>query len=104
MGAADSLLLSPHAERHVGAGGSVALHFTWCKRERDLMETVLPVVEEALEPFNARPHWGKLFAIPRERIEELYGGALAESGLSRSAMIRPVDFATLGLKRRSAFP
>lgn len=31
--AADSLLLSPHAERHVGANGSVGFHFTWHKRE-----------------------------------------------------------------------
>jgi len=49
------------------------------------MQNVLPIVEKALEPFRARPHWGKLFAMPRERVEELYGGAIAEF---RSAMQR----------------
>jgi xylitol oxidase len=76
--AADSLLLSPHAERHVGAEGSVGLHFTWHKQEAELMQNVLPAVEKALEPFQARPHWGKLFTMPQERLEELYGGALSD--------------------------
>ncbi|MFF4750233.1 FAD-binding protein [Streptomyces sp. NPDC002514] len=39
---------------------SVALHFTWV----DDIAAVLPVVrrlEEALDPFGPRPHWGKVF-------------------------------------------
>merc|ERR1712039_1090850 len=76
--AADGLLLSPHAEDRVGAEGSVALHFTWRKQEAEVMSTVLPVLEKALEPFQARPHWGKLFAMSREKLEQLYGGALSE--------------------------
>ena len=31
------------------------------------MSLVLPAVEEALEPFQARPHWGKLFVMSRPR-------------------------------------
>jgi len=76
--AADDLLLSPHAQGQVGTEGSVAFHFTWRKQEAEVMMQVLPVLEHALEPFNARPHWGKLFAMPRERLEQLYGGALSE--------------------------
>ena len=44
-------------------GDRVGLHFTWQPR-RDEVEAVLPVIEEALAPFGARPHWGKLFAGP----------------------------------------
>eukprot|EP00931_Biecheleriopsis_adriatica_P019064 TRINITY_DN13109_c2_g1_i1.p1 TRINITY_DN13109_c2_g1~~TRINITY_DN13109_c2_g1_i1.p1 ORF type:complete len:435 (-),score=119.44 TRINITY_DN13109_c2_g1_i1:67-1371(-) len=76
--AADDLLLSPHAERHVGAAGSVGYHFTWYKREEEVMSKALPAIEKVLEPFNARPHWGKLFAMSRERLAALYGTALAD--------------------------
>ena len=31
----------------------------------------LPRLEAALEPFDARPHWGKLYATSRERMLEL---------------------------------
>lgn len=76
--AADSLLLSPHAARHVGAEGSVGLHFTWRGNQEEVMTKVLPVLERALEPFQARPHWGKLFTTSRDRLEQLYGTALPE--------------------------
>jgi xylitol oxidase len=53
--AADSLWLSPSYGRD-----SVAIHFTWVK-DTDAVLAVLALVEEALAPFEARPHWGKLF-------------------------------------------
>jgi xylitol oxidase len=56
--AADAQWLSPAHDRD-----SVALHFTWVRDEA----AVLPVVrrlEEVLEPFDPRPHWGKVFEIP----------------------------------------
>ncbi|MFE9452331.1 FAD-binding protein [Streptomyces sp. NPDC006739] len=56
--AADAQWLSPAYGRD-----SVALHFTWT----DDTEAVLPVVgrlEEVLEPFDPRPHWGKVFTVP----------------------------------------
>jgi xylitol oxidase len=53
--AADALWMSPQYERD-----SVAIHFTW-EREPDAVRRVLAQVEAALEPFDPRPHWGKLF-------------------------------------------
>ncbi|HVS98324.1 MAG TPA: D-arabinono-1,4-lactone oxidase [Puia sp.] len=29
-------------------------------------------IEQALFPFGAKPHWGKLFAMPHTRLMELY--------------------------------
>jgi alditol oxidase len=39
---------------------SIGIHFTW-KPERDAVEDMLVRLESALVPFEARPHWGKLF-------------------------------------------
>ncbi|MFK0153296.1 FAD-binding protein [Streptomyces sp. NPDC090493] len=64
--AADPQWLSPAHGRD-----SVALHFTWV----DDLAAVLPVVrrlEEALEPFGPRPHWGKVFAVPAADVRERY--------------------------------
>jgi alditol oxidase len=52
--AADSLWLSP-----AYASDCIALHFTWIPSWSDV-EPVLKLMEEALEPFAPRPHWGKL--------------------------------------------
>jgi alditol oxidase len=56
--AADDLWLSPAYQRD-----SVALHFTW-RPLPALVAQLIPVVEEALAPFDPRPHWGKLFVAP----------------------------------------
>ncbi|WP_089104584.1 FAD-binding protein [Streptomyces hyaluromycini] len=64
--AADPQWLSPAHGRD-----SVALHFTWV----DDLTTVLPVVrrlEEALAPFDPRPHWGKVHAVPGEVLRGRY--------------------------------
>ncbi|CAN5299522.1 FAD-binding protein [soil metagenome] len=53
--AADSLWLSGAYETD-----AIGIHFTW-KKEPDAVLALLPVIEEALAPFAARPHWGKLF-------------------------------------------
>jgi xylitol oxidase len=53
--AADDLWLSPEQGRD-----TVGIHFTW-KREPEAVERALVAVERALEPFDPRPHWGKLF-------------------------------------------
>jgi xylitol oxidase len=50
---------------------TLALHFTWVNDEARVM-SFLPVLEAALAPFAARPHWGKLTALPAERIAALY--------------------------------
>ncbi|WIX91003.1 FAD-binding protein [Amycolatopsis sp. DG1A-15b] len=72
--AGDDLWLSP------GHGGDrVALHFTWQPRQPEV-EAVLPVIEERLAPFGARPHWGKLFhGVPGEYPRLAEFRALAES-------------------------
>ena len=64
--AADSLWLSP-----CYGTDSVAIHFTWKQRWSEV-RNVLPLVEGALEPFRARPHWGKLFAMDRAALEQKY--------------------------------
>ncbi|MFJ3303678.1 FAD-binding protein [Streptomyces sp. NPDC086549] len=64
--AADPQWLSPAHGRD-----SVALHFTWT----DDTAAVLPVVrrvEEALDAFDPRPHWGKVFTVPATEIRRRY--------------------------------
>ncbi|WSQ12636.1 FAD-binding protein [Streptomyces sp. NBC_01231] len=64
--AADEQWLSPSYGRD-----TVALHFTWIE---DTAE-VLPVVrrlEEALDAFDARPHWGKVFTVPADVLRSRY--------------------------------
>ncbi|GAA1220908.1 alditol oxidase [Kitasatospora nipponensis] len=64
--AADALWLSPAYERD-----SVAFHFTWHPDDLAVAEAV-ETVEEALSPFAARPHWGKVFALAPETIRASY--------------------------------
>ncbi|MET3903986.1 D-arabinono-1,4-lactone oxidase [Paenarthrobacter sp. 4246] len=64
--AADEFWLSPFYQQH-----SVALHFTWKPLQSDV-EAVLPELEEALRPFGARPHWGKLFTPGQYDFAALY--------------------------------
>ena len=64
--AADRLWMSPQYGRD-----TVGIHFTW-KREQDAVERVLVDIEAALEPFGARPHWGKLFLAGAAAIGPLY--------------------------------
>jgi xylitol oxidase len=64
--AADELWLSAAYRRE-----SVALHFTWVFDWNGVRD-VLPVVESVLEPFEPRPHWGKLFTMPAEVVRARY--------------------------------
>ncbi len=64
--AADELWLSP--SYHVD---TVALHFTWVTDEA-AVRAVLRVLEARLAPFDARPHWGKVFETTPEEIRRLY--------------------------------
>jgi xylitol oxidase len=54
--AADDLWMSPFYREDCAA-----FHFTWQLRQPEV-ESLLPTIERALAPFDARPHWGKLFA------------------------------------------
>lgn len=62
----DDLWLSP-AYR----GDMVALHFTWVP-DQPAVTALLPDLEAALEPYAARPHWGKLFTMGADRIHGRY--------------------------------
>jgi xylitol oxidase len=64
--ARDSLWMSPCYEQDC-----VAIHFTW-KQDVPRVQQVLPLIEKQLEPFQARPHWGKLFTIEPERLHACY--------------------------------
>ncbi|MFF6994434.1 FAD-binding protein [Streptomyces sp. NPDC008313] len=75
---------------------TVALHFTWIEDT----EAVLPVVrrlEEALDPFAPRPHWGKVFTTRPEAVRERYprlgdfaalAGTLDPAGTFANAFVR----------------
>ncbi|WP_322906043.1 FAD-binding protein [Paenibacillus sp. SGZ-1009] len=64
--AADELWLSPFY-----AQPSVAFHFTW-RDDWQAVERVLPLLEEAFAPFQARPHWGKLFTVPAATLQQQF--------------------------------
>ncbi|MFF7093141.1 FAD-binding protein [Streptomyces rubradiris] len=76
--AADAQWLSPAHARD-----SVALHFTWVRDE----PAVLPVVrrlEEALAPFDPRPHWGKVFGVPAADLRDRYARLADFRALARA--------------------
>ncbi len=64
--AADTLWMSPQYGQD-----TIAIHFTW-KPEQEAVERALVGLERALAPFEARPHWGKLFMARAETIGPLY--------------------------------
>lgn len=64
--AADDLWLSPCYRQ-----ACVAIHFTW-KPDWPAVQKLLPAIEHALAPFDARPHWGKLFTMAPEQLRALY--------------------------------
>ena len=64
--AADQLWLSGSYGRQ-----TLAIHFTWRNMPAEV-DAVLPEVEEALAPFGARPHWGKVSHIAPARLARLY--------------------------------
>jgi alditol oxidase len=58
--ASDDLWLSPAYERD-----SLCIGFTWRKHPIEVM-ALLADIEAALEPYEPRPHWGKLFTFKSE--------------------------------------
>ncbi len=63
---ADHLWMSPCYQR-----ASMTIHFTW-KPDWPAVKKILPLIEEKLAPFDARPHWAKLFTLPPSRLQSLY--------------------------------
>jgi xylitol oxidase len=64
--AADDLWMSPCRNQD-----SVTIHFTW-KPEWPAVSRLLPRIEKELEPFQARPHWGKLFTLSPQKLASRY--------------------------------
>ena len=64
--AADNLWMSPCYEQDC-----VTIHFTW-KPDWPTVRRLLPIIEKELAPFNARPHWGKLFTISPAELRRIY--------------------------------
>jgi alditol oxidase len=64
--AADRLWMSMNYEEDC-----VGIHFTW-KREPDAVQAMIIQIENALAPFGARPHWGKVFHADAAAIAPLY--------------------------------
>ena len=64
--AADNLFMSTASGRD-----SVAFHFTWYQ-DWDALQSLLPTLEARLAPFEARPHWGKIFGMSGEVIRSRY--------------------------------
>jgi xylitol oxidase len=64
--AADHLWLSGAYERD-----TVAIHFTWMPHPTEVA-ALLPEIEAALAPFDARPHWGKWHRFDAERLAAVH--------------------------------
>ena len=64
--AADDLWISPCYQRP-----AMTIHFTW-KPEWPAVKKVLPLIEEKLAPFGARPHWAKLFTMQPAHLRAQY--------------------------------
>ncbi|HVW91630.1 MAG TPA: FAD-binding protein [Devosia sp.] len=64
--AADEAWMSPNYRQD-----SLAFHFTW-KPDWPAVAKVLPLIEAQLGPFDVKPHWGKLFTLPKAEVQARY--------------------------------
>lgn len=63
---ADNLWMSPCYKQTC-----VTFHTTW-KPETGAVMGLIPLIEKELAPFNARPHWAKLFTMPPSVLQSRY--------------------------------
>jgi len=63
---ADDLWMSPCYKQ-----ACTSIHFTW-KQDWPAVSKLLPLIESTLAPFDARPHWGKLFSISPDVLRSKY--------------------------------
>jgi len=73
----DDLLLSPHNRNNCGGGDSLAIHFTFGQYP-EAVNGMVAELEAALRPFQARPHWGKVFHSTADQLGELYGDMIPQ--------------------------
>ena len=64
--AADKLWLSPAYEQEI-----VGIHFNWLKKWEGV-RAMIPLIEDAIAPFEPRPHWGKLFSMTPAQVQSRY--------------------------------
>ncbi len=64
--AADDLWLSPCHQQDC-----MAIHFTW-RQDWTAVRQFLPILEEKLAPYQAIPHWGKLFTMSPTWVQSFY--------------------------------
>ncbi len=64
--AADNLWMSPCRNQT-----SATIHFTW-KQDWPAVSKLLPLIENKLQSFKAKPHWGKLFTMSPQMLESRY--------------------------------
>ena len=64
--AADDLPMSMHYQRD-----SLAIHFTWKPQEPEV-RALLPDIQAKLAPFQARPHWAKIFTVDGKTLNSRY--------------------------------
>jgi len=64
--AADNFWMSPCRKQ-----ASATIHFTW-KQDWPAVSKLLPLIEKELEPYNANPHWGKLFTMSPKVLASRY--------------------------------
>lgn len=64
--AADNLWMSPCYRQDC-----IAIHFTWKQNPKEVGE-LITMIEKQLEPFEYRPHWGKLFSIAPSVLDSRY--------------------------------
>jgi len=64
--ASDRLWMSPCYDQDC-----VTIHFTW-KPDWAAVSKLLPVIEKELAPFDARPHWGKLFTTSPTELKRIH--------------------------------
>ena len=64
--AADNLWMSPCYKEPC-----MTIHFTW-KQNWPEVSKLLVIVEKELEPFNPKPHWGKLFMMSPKKLQSRY--------------------------------
>lgn len=50
---------------------SMVFHFT-CEQDWAGLQKVLPVIERELDPFDVRPHWGKMFTMSPKKLQSRY--------------------------------
>ncbi len=61
----------------------VGIHFTWKNLPSEIHQ-ILPLLEEKLRPFEARPHWGKIFCTSPSEVYKRYEMAREFNRIRRS--------------------